>query len=283
LSRLRSNKAELGITAAELGETATYLAHRGASLYYALREIKKGNVVDAVKRLDLTRNPRDAVRFKRGSHSGLKTAAGAWLESRYAVRPLVYDVQSLSDLAQDGINREPFIVSKARKSTPYRERHAHPDESYSSVKQHYWKHRYMRHHTVKLVGKIADSKMDALKALGLDNSWLIAYEAVPFSFILDWFLPFGDYLAAFTGPAGLEFIDGYYSIKVDGKSEYKYHYSVVTSSYEIDRFRSAKFKGDGYERAKLSSFPLPTLPEFENTLGISKALDLGAIFKLLLS
>lgn len=48
----------------------------------------------------------------------------------------------------------------------------------------------------------------ALNQVGLLNPLSVAWELVPFSFIIDWFAPVGPMFQALTAPAGLIFVDG---------------------------------------------------------------------------
>ncbi|UUW21191.1 MAG: maturation protein [Sanya fiers-like virus 5] len=48
----------------------------------------------------------------------------------------------------------------------------------------------------------------ALNQVGLLNPVSVAWELVPFSFIIDWFAPIGPMFQALTAPAGLIFVDG---------------------------------------------------------------------------
>lgn len=47
-----------------------------------------------------------------------------------------------------------------------------------------------------------------LEQFGLANPAVVAWELVPFSFVADWFVGVGDYLAAQTALLGLEVLDG---------------------------------------------------------------------------
>jgi hypothetical protein len=48
-----------------------------------------------------------------------------------------------------------------------------------------------------------------LETLGLLNPLSLAWELLPYSFVIDWFLPIGDYLAATTASAGMTWVNGW--------------------------------------------------------------------------
>ena len=49
--------------------------------------------------------------------------------------------------------------------------------------------------------------MKAISYYGLDNPTLAVWEAMPYSFVVDWFLPVGDYLSSLSAFNGIEVIN----------------------------------------------------------------------------
>lgn len=62
--------------------------------------------------------------------------------------------------------------------------------------------------TIKGVIKVTNPNLDLANRLGFLNPALVAWEAVPFSFVVDWFLPVGTFLESFTDFVGIDLIDG---------------------------------------------------------------------------
>jgi len=103
--------------------------------------------------------------------------------------------------------------------------------------------------------------------LGLTNPALLAWELMPYSFVVDWALPIGNYLQSLNATDGLEFVNGTWSFKY-----------VRTRSTTASGRRSNGFNGDWtYEgsangaqvklevfRDRLSAFPGNPLPAFKN-------------------
>lgn len=54
---------------------------------------------------------------------------------------------------------------------------------------------------------VSDPSVVTAGELGLTNPALVAWELVPYSFVVDWFLPIGDWLQAQTSLLGLSFSD----------------------------------------------------------------------------
>lgn len=53
-----------------------------------------------------------------------------------------------------------------------------------------------------------NAALASLSKLGLANPAEVVWELVPFSFVLDWFLPVGDWLSTLDAAVGYEFLDG---------------------------------------------------------------------------
>ena len=98
-----------------------------------------------------------------------------------------------------------------------------------------------------------------LSSLGLVNPLEIAWERVPYSFVVDWLLPIGNWLSALSGSFGFTFIHGY-------KSTFcTFEERGLTSVVPL--FPNGRYSADlrvttdfGYfRRSKYSSSPVPGL------------------------
>jgi hypothetical protein len=69
-----------------------------------------------------------------------------------------------------------------------------------------------------------------LSNLGLINPLSVAWEVVPFSFVIDWFIPVNKWLNSLTADAGLELLDLSETIKVSSVGKMVYHPKILNSS-----------------------------------------------------
>lgn len=69
--------------------------------------------------------------------------------------------------------------------------------------------------------RVSNGNVAALDALGLANPLDIAWRAIPFSFVIDWFFSVGDFLQALGGHLGMEFQGGYETafVRANGQVE----------------------------------------------------------------
>jgi len=104
---------------------------------------------------------------------------------------------------------------------------------------------------------------------GFLNPINLVWEILPFSFVVDWFLPIGPYLEAASAFNGLEFVDGSQTqfTRANTVSAVDFEGSSAGNptqwAYEHARFYAEYVVLD---RVKLVSFPSLTFPSFKNGL-----------------
>lgn len=79
--------------------------------------------------------------------------------------------------------------------------------------------------------------LQAISQYGLNNPTLTVWEAIPFSFVFDWFVPIGNYLEMMGATAGLKFIDCSTTVTLDikGKTLYHWHQRAGNSTCSVPR------------------------------------------------
>jgi len=191
--QLAINQAAANVTAgeveilnilAERRETISHLAQTGRRLFALYSAIRKGNF----KRLAPETYARYLELKKKGKVSPpLDIIADAWLEARYAWRPLIIDVESIWDhyKSQKGGNRRTYRASD------YPEPVIEEGLTYSitdSSAQYDFTFSKRLVNTVR-AGILTELDLDPrVGELGLLNIAGTAWEIVPFSFVVDWFI-----------------------------------------------------------------------------------------------
>jgi hypothetical protein len=235
LLKLKDKKIDLGTALAESVKTVNMLADTVVPLWRALLDIKRGRF-------------RGIRRYYPGLRTPVKTAAGTYLQYKYGWKPLMSDVYDAHSIAMGSLNDPRGKLFSA-------ERHITGNYS-SDTDVQYWSDRQQ---DVTLVGSCKlfaslNSKFYAdAGRVGLNNPAALAWELVPFSFVIDWGMPVGNFLEGINATAGLNFEGGYTSLNMDG-----------TCTAECTPY----FKGTGvgikkrykrFERNTLSKFPRPVL------------------------
>jgi hypothetical protein len=154
----------------------------------AARALRRGYVLDFFKELGIK---------KRTVRKSASDMGGLWLEYSFGWKPLVDDIYSAVNVIQ-----RPFPCKrcKGRAKGLYATTVWHPNLPYSTGYDEYtWKTMY------HLEANVSVSNWVAWRAneLGLINPLSIAWEVVPFSFVVDWFVPIGNYLQSLTDFVGL--------------------------------------------------------------------------------
>jgi hypothetical protein len=235
----------------------------------------------SVKRVDL-----DVGRVT----SPLKTVAENWLALQYGWKPLLSDIHGALEALSRYLVQEPEVVRTAR-GKGYDRIVSSLDNTMGGnfvQKTGVMKVTTITHCTIGIRYTV-DSGLRAFAAqTGFTNPINLAWEVLPYSFVVDWFFPLGPYLETLSAFEGMKFLDGFesnatvqYTSSVQnyhGKYPY-WTYPHVTLDIKGDYWRTWVI----VNRAKLYSFPTLVAPAFKNPLSVVHALNglalLRAAFK----
>lgn len=222
------DQAEMGLLAAERREALGLMALRALTMVKAYRALRKGRFSDFIKALDT----RPVPRHRRTKWTRPKDASALWLEYWFGWSPLVADIGNVVDVLQGDVPYGQRLRGRGSAKTKLKKTLAGIPPSI--VEQD-------ARSRCQIIGKVTVTNHDLYLAnkLGFVNPALIAWELVPFSFLIDWFYPVGDFLASMTNNVGIEVTDIWISktqvircvedvVRNTGTARYKATY--VTSS-----------------------------------------------------
>lgn len=191
-----SNIANYGESLSELTETGKLIHKRAsqiASIANALRTRNFGRLESIIKD-DL---PPKVKRLSRG-----KELANGWLELEFGWKPLVQDVYAAMEVYRNGIaSRGQMVTAFGSKSGYYKP--SSSSISYIGGYSNLEANDVTAKVKSKAYGVVSNSTAFTLNALGLANPALLAWQLLPFSFIVDWFLPISQILGVLTNRVGL--------------------------------------------------------------------------------
>ncbi len=211
LLKARNDYMQLGASLAEGRKTLNGLADTVVALYSAFRAAKRGDLKALAKALSINHRWSNSPavpggRFSRGLNKATREMAGRWLEVQYAWLPLLSDLKAGYDAIAGNSAQElgfSMFVTKRLKDT---------DSSSSTFEYANWLSTIKTEHEfecfVRLDYLLEVSAFRQLDRFGLLNPVSVAWELVPFSFVVDWLLPIGDLLAACGPMPGLTFRGG---------------------------------------------------------------------------
>lgn len=218
---LIKGRAALGITAATANQSFAMIANRMTTLRNAYKAVRTGNVRKLERTLNLRRNkdltfkpefrftdlklpPRVRNHFnaqvkareKKGFLKG-ESAEGLWLEYTFGWVPLVADIGAVQQVLTD-----PFSVTRSHGTCTLRDVIKRQSESSADFMLE------VRTRTVCTAGvKITNPNTALLTQLGLNNPLAVAWDIIPFSFVVDWFFKVSTFLNKWNDMAGFTYVD----------------------------------------------------------------------------
>lgn len=282
--KLKDQKANLVQTFAEAKQLQNLVGDVTIKLAQTFRYLRAGKLSLAAQYLGLRVGKREQARYAR-MYRQLKTntdidkmLSSGVLSIQYGIRPLIQDVIGAAELyAQKScfevINtcegKGVFRVSGSKAMIS--------DYTSNSTTTNVVDidNCYTVKYGVTFTG--GTEVPHTLVQLGFSNPLLLAWELLPWSFVIDWFMPFGNYLSSLDATLGLKFETGYVSIRIhevtdrttvwapkaDRPDKYAYHIGKTMQKSSVDSF----------ERRLLTEFPSPVLPFFKNPLSWEHALN----------
>jgi len=183
-----------------------------------------------------------------------KTGSAMWLEYQYGWLPLMGDIYDAHQLLQKGFREKAQIASSIRVLQD--EYHLRRDYSnflgFDEVTSN-------ATYVAKVFYKVDDTQLSRLGQMGLVNPASVAWELVPFSFVVDWFLPVGQYIEAMSATNGVTFIDGYYGVRCEGTYSSCQPNNPPADQTNVSDTRLQTNAIFGYTREKMTGFPSPAL------------------------
>lgn len=229
--------ADVGVDLAEGRQSFGMMAGRAGQLAGFTKDLLRGNFLGAARRLNLAVVPKGV--------SAKKSLANNWLEYHFGWVPLIKDIYACIDVFQNPIKTlTPFGTAK---SSYYKE----------------FKAGAFPNNTTETWSCLIRARMGAQVSISNPNLWLannlglvnpagIAWELVPFSFVVDWFVNVGDVLSSGTDLLGLSVTNAYTVT----------HAKIVYFGSLNNQFQNPTFsinKGNGIHMRRFIGLQGPTL------------------------
>jgi hypothetical protein len=275
-------EANLAQDLAQFGQTVRLIANTAIRITGSVRALKHGRFDAAIGYLWAGSTYRS--RKARQHLSFSKTLAQNWLELQYGWKPLLNDVSgSIRSVKAFALNDR--TVKLVRGSSSERSTASFNVTKSGAVVGH-------GQTTTRSVTRfVLRYKLnDRLKAFaaqtGFTNPLNLAWEILPFSFVVDWFVPIGPYLEMLTAFDGLTFWDGartqFTRQWVSAEVNFNGRNPPVTGC-DLRMGGSYSRMYILTDRVKLTTFPSPKIPVFKNPISVTHAANalalMVAIFK----
>lgn len=232
-----SKRASLGVSVASSQQSWAMVADRSMRLVRAASQARRGRLVDAAEIL-LKGSSARARRLRKRDH-----VSDSWLELQFGWLPLYDDIHSALNVLSSSIPTERVRGSGQTvifdQTTSWQE----PTETGYSSK--------MGTKRVMLSGDIRTVNPNLLlaKQLGVTNPAHVAWDLVPFSFVVDWFLPVSKFVQSWDSHYGIQFENTAGSYLLNAQADLSYTLWNGERRYNFSHLKEY--------RRQPSSFPLP--------------------------
>lgn len=190
------------VTLAELDKTVDLIAKTAKTIAKTVRQIRRGRNLDEIYFIVNGIGKGRASRVDQ-----LPVIAGSrWLEARYGWMPLLYDLQGFLKAARNVREKNPRYTARGWGSKEVNDIYSLDLSVGASGTIHF------AVDTTEIVSARAyvlyeaDLKYQPVRDFGFTELPLAAWELVPFSFIVDWFVPIGQWLEAITPKVGIRIL-----------------------------------------------------------------------------
>lgn len=295
--KAKESEFNLGTFLAEADKSVQMIHSAAARIHAFVRASRKGRFGDAYAALGISQ-PRYR---RRGSQANLKlppnpkrldeNASNYLLETQYGWAPLMRDAKAAAEKIASAVLAKPIATSVRTRSTgeatPFVEV---GDGGYGGQ-------RFVRVKTDKVSASlilnytVSSQTLAIASSLGLTNPMFLAWEVVPLSFVVDWFLPIGNFLEQMSAFHGLAFHSGCISAKRETTESWSYGNSLVpdTLGWAGDHYYTmvatsaggggATVDYFGFDRWKLFGFPTPSFPSLDAKVGWKNAAVAAALIR----
>lgn len=257
-NRLKAKHVDLGVAFAERKATSRMLGDTAKRLANAVRSLQRGNFRNAARQLGIT--------GRTGAPRGANWT-NHWLQLQYGWKPLLSDVYG----ACDALSKRPLsdwrVTAKAARTDHDTFVYNSPPDSGSfgnlagsclvvAERQ--------RGVFVRLDAIPENDLTMSLTSLGVTNPLLVAWELVPYSFVVDWILPVGSWLDSLDALLGY----GPAWNSITTRNETKWIDTGLSKTYSATSFIRNSFTGTKrvleVNRTASSGVPLPAFPRIKD-------------------
>lgn len=207
----------------------------------------------------------------RGVQKSAKSLGALWLTYRYGWMPLIHDMKDACEVLSSKLSvydKRCFVKSPKVSSSSVKVRNLSPGTLTNSKTTKIWFKAWFSPPSSysSLLARFASQ-------LGLDAPLSVAWELVPFSFVVDWFIGIGEYLEALNKPSGFIFnsVETNWFTKEEVLIDPT---GTIVSNNSIILQDGQRCTRDviRYDRS-VGGYPHPKVPSFDPSINFKRLLD----------
>lgn len=280
LDKLKNERVNLAQVFAERKMTVDLIASTATRLAASIKAVKRGNLRQAANALGVKVSQRKVRAFNRQwpRDQGQAVSRGI-LELQYGWRPLLQDIYGSAEYLAAKQSRELRNVVRSRQTLKHTDYRVTPIISYgNNLYDQYLAEDAQFDYSGVIWFSTTGLELASVKEAGLTNPAELAWELTPYSFVVDWFIPIGNYISSLDATLGLSFEKGAYTRFLRSNSTARcLAFNRLVAGGRVD----ANFKGAGEKiscvREVLPNFPSSVFPSFKNPLSFEHAINAVAL------
>lgn len=190
-----NDAAQFAVNWAEKREAINAIAKHATAMRAAWNALRRGNLGAAAGALGIKNS-------SKSPWSRPQQAADIWLEWHFGWDPLIKDIYAAVHILQDEFPTK-RVQARAKEVI-------HSDSKTVNIGNIFYS-KYSGSLKYLLQGEmiVTNNNLFRADALGLLNPFSVAWELIPFSFVVDWFIPVGQFLNSYTDFSGVTWRDAF--------------------------------------------------------------------------
>lgn len=270
LDKLKDQTVNLAMAYAERKQTVDLIATNVNRIAQAAMSIRRGKLAHAADVLGY--GPKTKSRL-RDIPPSPKNLPNHWLEYSYGWRPLIGDIYGSCELIADTYyRRKPTkVIQRNSRQVPIKNHLMFVHSAYCDAEERF--NGVYNERSSYVIYYLEDNAFaQRMSQTGLSNPLILAWELVPYSFVVDWFVGVGSYLNNLDATIGLQFNSGTKTLQSSLHGSTSWKTSKVKSWEGVCYTNGRQFIREDKNRTVLTSFPAPALVVDPN-LGVSRVLS----------
>jgi hypothetical protein len=278
--------ANLAQDFAQFGQINRLIAGNATKIAKSIQAVKRGDVASAINALGVggrttsggINSPARKGRPRGKLPSASDTVADSWLQIQYGWKPLLQDIDGAMRLLANSILKKPRITTVRSGSQKQIKTSSEivffpGKEGIIIEESNYFSTRVGVRYTYR------SELVNYLQQTGFTNPINLAWEILPYSFVVDWFVPIGPYLETLSAWQSKTFVGGF--ITDFSRGEVSCGFDLSNESGGFVRNVKGGYRRSSIQVARnpLGDFPRLSLPVPKNPVSTDHALNAIALLQ----
>lgn len=241
LAKIANSQASFGEDLGEIRETAQMMEKRSAQVLRMLLYLRRGQFARAAKVIGLSKR-----------NLNLKSAADAFLELKFGWLPVLESIYHARSSIMHAFGQSQKLATV---SAHYAQTYTRDD--WVGQNQRTGKVKYET--TAQADYRCSDPTLAGLNALGILNPASVAWNLMPMSFVIDWFISVGSFLDGLSAPIGLTYGSGFHSHRTEAEFSFENFGHAAELIGCKGTNPKATVRSSGFRRIPDLGFPTPAI------------------------